>query len=225
MELSIIDLSKYLGVDPTTIERWLRQGKLPVSRKGKNYTFRSTELEKWASKNNINLNIADKRKALQKKESSIPLSKAVKNGGVFFDIQGDDVKTVLKASINMMSDIPGELKPDLLDRLIERENALSTGIGNAIAIPHPRVQLPYLKQPLVSICFLDHPVDYKALDNQPVSILFFILCPDLKMHLGLLSALSFCLKDSQFTGFLKSRPDLEAVVEKIEMMQSKNPQK
>jgi len=223
MELSVFDLSKHLGVVPDTIERWVRQGKLPVSKKGATYRFRTSELKKWAAKHNISLDLSDRGTFQKETESVIPLSIAVQNGGVYFDIQGNDVKSVLNACIEKISIIPDDFKTDLLERLIEREKALSTGIGNGIAIPHPREQLSYLSDPVVSICFLANPVDYKALDNQSVSVLFFILCPALKMHLHLLSALSFCLRDSQFVSFLKSRPDPDQLIEKIEILQKANP--
>ncbi len=221
MELSVFDLSKYLGVVPDTIERWVRQGKLPVSKDGGNYRFRTSELQKWASKHNICLNILDK-KALKNNQAVISLSCAVENGGVYFDIRGNDVAGVLKACLEKISKLPEDFKADLFDRLIEREQALSTGIGNGIAIPHPRVQLGYLNEPLVAVCFLENPVDYNALDQQPVNVLFFILCPDLKLHLQLLSSLSFCLRDKSFTRFLKSRPDPTILVEKIEVLQALN---
>ena len=156
MELSVFDLSKHLGVVPDTIERWVRQGKLPVSKEGGNYRFRTSELQKWAKKHNICLNLSDKRAPEKKSESVILLSRAVQNGGVYFDIQGNDVKSVLKASLEKILKLPDDFKADLLDRLIEREQALSTGIGNGIAIPHPRVQLGYLNEPLVAICFLEN---------------------------------------------------------------------
>ncbi|MBW2653905.1 MAG: PTS sugar transporter subunit IIA [Deltaproteobacteria bacterium] len=223
MELSVFDLSKSLSVSPNTIERWLRQGKLPVFKKGANYRFHTSELEQWASKHNISLNLMDKDALEKEKESIIPLSDAVKNGGVYFDIQANDVNSILKACLEKISGISDDFKEDLFERLVEREKALSTGIGNGIAIPHPREQLSYLTRPMVSVCFLEHPVDYKALDNQPVSILFFLLSPTLRMHLHLLSVLSFCLRDYQFTNFLKSRPDPLALVEKIEVLQKTNP--
>jgi len=142
---------------------------------------------------------------------------------VFIDIQGKDVNSVLKACLAKISRIPDDFKTELLDRLIEREKALSTGIGNMIAIPHPREQLIYLDNPMVSVCFLANPVDYKALDNQPVSILFLLLCPSLKMHLHLLSVLSFCLRDYQFLNFLKSKPDPDQLIDKIQTLQEANP--
>ncbi len=223
MELSVFELSKYLGVVPDTIERWVRQGKLPIFKKGIKYRFDTKELEQWAGKHNIRLNFSDKGIVEKERESIITLSKAVQNGGVYFDIQAKDVNSVLKSCLEKISNIPNDFKTDILNRLVERENALSTGIGNAIAIPHPREQLTYLPDPLVSICFLANPVDYKALDNQPVSILFFLLSSSLKMHLHLLSVLSFCLRDSSFVSFLKSRPDPVELIEKIEILQGQNP--
>ncbi|CCK80115.1 PTS sugar transporter subunit IIA [Desulfobacula toluolica] len=223
MEYSVFDLSKLLGVVPDTIERWVRQGKLPVSKTGATYRFHISELKKWASTHNICLNLSDEDAPEKKGDSIISLSDAVNNGGIYFDIQGNDVNSVLKDAIEKMSIIPDDFKTDLLDRLVEREQALSTGIGNAIAIPHPREQLSYLNNPVVSICFLADPVEYNALDNQPVSILFFILCPELKMHLHLLSALSFCLRDRQFISFLKSKPNQDKLIEKIEVLQKANP--
>jgi PTS system nitrogen regulatory IIA component len=222
MELSISELSKYLGVEQNTIERWIRQGKLPVSQRGVAYRFRTSDLKKWASKHNISLKF-EKQSMLEKEtDPLISLSKAVQNGGVYFNIQGDDVKSVLSTSIETINSIPQEFKPDLFKLLMEREQTISTGIGNGIAIPHPRNQQTYLKEPLVALCFLENPVGYNALDQKPVGILFFILCPDLKLHLHLLSSLSFCLRDKSFTQFLKSRPDPEALIEKIEDLQTLN---
>jgi len=219
MELSISDLSKCLGVIPDTIERWVRQGKLPVSGKAPDYRFRKADLEKWAALHNIRLNFSDRQSLEKQNQTDLLLSEAVRNGGVHFDIPGSDVRTVLNASIDRISNIPDDFRTDLLERLMERENALSTGIGNSIAIPHPRESLTYLKQALVSICFLSNPLEYNALDRKPVSVLFFILCPSLKVHLNLLSTLSFCLKNSQFLDFLKSEPEPDLLIQQIETLQ------
>ena len=222
MELSLFELSKYLGVEQNTVERWIRQGKLPVSQKGDVYRFPTRDLKKWAAKHNISLNLEKQNLPEKKTAPLVSLSKAVQNGGLYFDIPGEDVKSVLTASLGKILTIPKEFKTGLLDQLIEREKALSTGIGNGIAIPHPRVPLDYLNDPLVAICFLETPVEYLAVDQQPVEVLFFILCPDLKFHLHLLSTLSFCLRGKFFTKFLKSRPGPKALIEKIEALQALN---
>ncbi|OGR20768.1 MAG: excisionase [Desulfobacula sp. RIFOXYA12_FULL_46_16] len=223
MELSISDLSKYLGVIPDTIERWVRQGKLPVSGKAPDYRFRKVDLEKWAALHHIRLNFSDRQRLEKQNQADFFLSEAVRMGGIHFDIPGGEVKTVLESSIGRISNIPDDFRDDLLERVMERENALSTGIGNGIAIPHPREPLTYLNQALVSICFLSTPVEYNALDRRPVSVLFFILCPSLKLHLNLLSTLSFCLKNTQFIGFLKSKPEPDLLIRQIETLQKTCP--
>lgn len=231
MELSVFELSEYLGVVPDTIERWVRQGKLPISKKGAKYRFRLTELEKWASKHNISLDISKKKTAAKKitgrenqeNNDSISLSTAVQNGGVYYDIQGKNVKDVLFSAVQNNPHIPDEFKSELVQRLVEREAALSTGIGNGIAIPHPREQVAYLSHPMVCVCFPKFPVDYNALDHQPVFVLFLILCPDLKVHLHLLSSLAYCLRDREFVGFLNTRPDPSLLVKEIERLQRTNP--
>lgn len=222
MELSVSELSKLLGVASITIERWLKQGSLPVSSKGTHCRFNKEELESWASKRNINLGFSDHKKPSENKEYTLPLSTAIQNGGIYHDIQGEDVHQVLQNCIEQFSVIPEDLRPDLLDRLVQRESALSTGIGKGIAIPHPREHLNYLTAPAICVCFLDHPVDYKSLDKKSVFVLFFILCPELKMHLHLLSALSFCLRDDQFVQFLESKPDAAQLIEKVEILQQGN---
>jgi PTS system nitrogen regulatory IIA component len=223
MTLSVFDLSTYLGVNPDTIKRWVRQGKLPVLPKGTDLRFEKKALEKWADLHNIRLNLSDKKSGEKQNQIGVTLSQALQNGGIYSDIQGNDVVTVLASCVKKIPQVPDDFKPDLLDRLVERENAFSTGVGNGMAIPHPRQQLSYLPHPMITVNFLASPVDYNALDGQPVFLLFCILCPSLQYHLHLLSALSFCLRDKDFIRFLKSRPQMDQLVEKTVMLQETNP--
>ncbi len=85
MELSVFGLSNHFDVAPRTIELWLMQGKLLISPKNSNYQFRTNELEHWASKHNISLNLSDKSRPQKERESITPLSIAVQNGEIHFD--------------------------------------------------------------------------------------------------------------------------------------------
>ena len=51
---------------------------------------------------------------------------------------------------------------------------------------------------MIAICFLDHQVDFGALDGQPVGILFTLISPTVRAHLHLLSKLAFALRDPRF---------------------------
>jgi mannitol/fructose-specific phosphotransferase system IIA component (Ntr-type) len=84
--------------------------------------------------------------------------------------------------------------------LLARESLGSTGIGDGIAIPHVRNPIVlHLSRPIVTLCFLERPVDFGALDGQPVNTLFTLISPTVRAHLHLLSRLAFTLRDPRST--------------------------
>lgn len=219
MQLSLPDISKYIGVAENTILRWVRQGKIPVKQKGNLFIFQRSALEKWASRHNITL-ASDKKQADEAPKATLPtLSEAIENGGIYYNITGNTVEDVLSSALENIQSIPSELKSELFEKLIEREKVLSTGVGNGIAIPHPRMQPDKLSQSMLAICFLEKPIDYKAMDHKPVSVLFILLCPSLEIHLHILSTLSFCLRNIEFSNFIKSVPDQQTILEQVEIFQ------
>ena len=62
------------------------------------------------------------------------------------------------------------------EALLQRERLGSTGIGEGLAIPHGK--LPGLNRIFGLMARLDKPVDFEALDDQPVDILFLLLAPE-----------------------------------------------
>ena len=64
----------------------------------------------------------------------------------------------------------------LFDRLLERERLGSTGIGGGIAIPHGR--LASMVKPLGLFARMANPVDFDAIDERPVDIVFLLVTPE-----------------------------------------------
>jgi nitrogen PTS system EIIA component len=65
---------------------------------------------------------------------------------------------------------------EIFDALLQRERLGSTGIGSGIAIPHAK--FARLEQ-LHGLFFqLERPVDFEALDGQPVDLIFVLLAPE-----------------------------------------------
>ena len=64
-----------------------------------------------------------------------------------------------------------QVAPDLL----KREDLGSTGIGGGVAIPHAR--LPDLQRPFGLFARLKQPIEFDAIDGQPVDIVFVLLLP------------------------------------------------
>ncbi len=64
----------------------------------------------------------------------------------------------------------------IFEILMQREKLGSTGVGNGIAIPHGK--LPKLGKLFGLFARLDRPIDFEALDGQPVDLIFLLLAPE-----------------------------------------------
>lgn len=63
----------------------------------------------------------------------------------------------------------------VLDALLEREQAGSTGVGHGVAVPHARVEgLDRMRGIFIR---LEQPVEFGAIDDQPVDLVFALLAP------------------------------------------------
>jgi len=96
--------------------------------------------------------------------------------------------------------------------IVEREAKLSTGIGNGIAIPHAKIE--GIDQFFVLIAVLDSGVDWEAIDQKPVSLVFLIGGPNSKQadYLQLLSQLMVFVKKETVREAIHSAKSTDAIV-------------
>lgn len=82
------------------------------------------------------------------------------------------------------------------DSLFARERLGSTGLGHGVAIPHGRIK--GLKAPMACVLQLAQPIGFDAPDEQPVSLLIFLLVPEAatQKHLEILSEIAELLSDA-----------------------------
>ncbi|MGM0453339.1 MAG: PTS sugar transporter subunit IIA [Thermodesulfobacteriota bacterium] len=216
MELSLDQFAKCMDMPPSTIERWIRQGRMPVKRKGDNCIFSQQALEKWAEEHNLAFCKPGVEQTQPAEEGPQGLLPVMKRGGICYDVPGDSVAEALRAAVDRMKAPAGEKeKQRLYENLLDREQMMSTGIGNGVAIPHPRTPLAEAEVPAqIATCFLEKPVDFSAVDKKPVFVLFVLVAPTSQCHLHLLSRISFCLRDAHFLEMLAEKPDPERLLEK-----------
>jgi PTS system nitrogen regulatory IIA component len=111
---------------------------------------------------------------------------------------------VLKEVVDRMQLPEGFDRSVLHELFLAREAAGSTGVGDGIAIPHPRhpVVLP-VGRPTLTLCFLDRPVDFGAADRQPVHTLLVLVSPTIRAHLRMLARVACALRDEPLRAVLK----------------------
>lgn len=217
MRLSIDGLAEALNITVGTLERWIRQGSIPARRKGADCEFSAAAMEKWARENNLKYRLPGADARGPAPDVSETLAAAVERGRVFHEIPGSSVAEVLKFCVDRIPCLKTAGHRTLLyESLMAREELMSTGIGRGVAVPHPRTPLDFGDIPaFITTCFLKTPVDYRAVDHQPVFALFLLVCPSAKQHLRLLARLSFCLREEAFVRFLSERPGSAAFSAKI----------
>jgi PTS system nitrogen regulatory IIA component len=203
MQLTVRDVAGLLNVSEKTVYRWIEEQKLPGYRMSGQYRFNRAELLEWATANRINVS----PRIFEEPESgSAPppeLSGALATGGVFYRLAGKDKPAVLRSVVEVLR-LPDKVDREfLLQVLLAREALESTAIGDGIAIPHVRNPIVlHVSQPIVTLCFLEAPVDFGALDGQPVHALFTLISPTVKAHLHLLSRLAFALRNPEFKALI-----------------------
>lgn len=220
MKLELSDVARSLNLPVNTVERWIRQGRIPVRKTGTVCIFKKAVLEKWAEKHEIHFRPPVRTAGDASKNDTGPetnadsLVAALKRGGVH-TITGSDTEEIFRAAIKKFDDFSEKEKEILYQKLIEREKLTSTGIGKGVAIPHPRTPLESEKGlPVIATFFLEKEIDFNAIDDRPVNTMFLIVCPSVKTHLHLLSLLSFCIRDDDFVSFLNTRPQPAAFYKK-----------
>ena len=221
MKLTIDEVAQCLDVPLSTVERWIRQGRIPVGKSGGECVFQKPILEVWAKKHNLSFMLPDKEVKKNHEDKPVNLFNAMAFGGVYYGIKGDSVSEVLESAVKNIAFLDQDGQESLLRKLLEREEMASTGIGRGIAIPHPRTPLDEtMEEPVIITCFLEHPVDFRAVDGLPVFVMFILLSQSVKVHLHLLSRLAFCVRDASFVDFLKQVPDHEKLLEKVENLEN-----
>lgn len=141
----------------------------------------------------------------------------IKRGGIFINVKGDKPEDIYRNVVKEIS-LPSGLEADkLLTELCQREELISTAVGNGIAIPHPR--FPLLKkdkEQRIYICFLDKPIMMNPPDAKPVYVMFILLTSSTTSHLKLLSQLAFLFMKPDFREILERKPSLEELISAIE---------
>jgi mannitol/fructose-specific phosphotransferase system IIA component (Ntr-type) len=90
------------------------------------------------------------------------------------------------------------------NEIFNREQMMSTGVGNGVALPHAKVKS--IDDCIGSFVILDEPMDYGSIDGQPVSIIFMVLGKENNVgnHIRLLSKISRLLNESAFRSNIES---------------------
>lgn len=220
MRLSLSEATEFLGVNERTVRRWIRDRGFPVHRADERLFVNPMELWEWAAEHNVPVAPELLERARNMPEAAAPISALLETGGIHHDVPGRTQLDALRAVIERLPLPPGVDREFLATALAAREAMGSTAIGNGIAIPHVRNPIVLqVSEPLVSLCLLATPLDFGALDGQPVHALFTVISPTVPMHLRMLAELSFLLQNDEMLRLLRSRAPSDRLLAHIRSLE------
>jgi PTS system nitrogen regulatory IIA component len=126
------------------------------------------------------------------------IHKLVSRSRIDCAISANSKKRLLeKLSLLLEKDAPEVDNHAAFQSLFERERLGSTGVGNGVALPHGRVK--GLHEAVGAFGTLKKAIDYDAVDNQPVKLVFALLVPEeaTEEHLQLLAQLAKLFSDKK----------------------------
>jgi len=205
MQLSVREVAAILNVSEQRVLKWIKQRGLPASRVNDQHRVNRSELLEWAISDNKPL-LVDLVSNGTGKAAPSSFVEALREGGIVHGLGGTDKASVLHAVIESMK-LPINLDREFLfEVLLAREALGSTALGDGIAIPHPRNPIVlHVEKPTVCLGFLANPIEFGAIDGQPVHTLFTFVSPTVRAHLHLLAQLVCCLRDPGFKAAINRR--------------------
>lgn len=126
---------------------------------------------------------------------------------VVTSLKATSKKQLLLELSEKAAEVSGLQSREIFDALLQRERLGSTGIGDGVAIPHGK--LSNLKNIFGVFARLEKPIDFDALDNAPVDLVFVLITPEAAGadHLKALACAARMLRDPATAATIRATRD------------------
>ncbi|MDC7220110.1 MAG: PTS sugar transporter subunit IIA [Spirochaetales bacterium] len=218
--LTLAETAEYLKVAEKTVQRMIAAHKIPCTRVGNQWRFIKAVLDDW---------LMDSMQ--DKEESRGDLSRLIESGKVEINLSRLLFDSIIPLAQGSRREILSQLASPLvekglisnpegyLNKLEDRENMISTAIGEGVAIPHIRNPKENEQvEPCIVVGISPEGVDFHAIDEQPVHLFFLVHTNSETVHLRILSHITGLLKSNGYGDFLncQSKKDVESLLIKKE---------
>ncbi len=135
---------------------------------------------------------------------------------VTLDLETEGVENTLRDLVHLLAE-SGLARDEgsVLDALLERESAQSTGIGGGVAVPH--AVYPELNSTVIALAISRKGIDFLSLDEKPVHAIFLLLSPPASSstHIKLLARIARLMRQPDVLEQLLNASSADEVIEKI----------
>lgn len=229
MDLKIKDVAELLNISETTVRRWLVDGKIPAYRLNRQYRFSRSEIEDWLIQQKLDAAFSEGHKKGHAKEEAsgkhssnmqFSLYRAIYRGEVLSNVPETTKEGIILRTMENMAtrfDLDAGVLTDLF---LDREKMMPTTLGHGIGVPHTRDFLLNTHHDVIEVVYPQQPIEYGALDGEPVHTLFFLFACEDKRHLNLLAKLAHLSANEKTRAFFRTKPSKERLLEFIKHWES-----
>ncbi len=133
---------------------------------------------------------------------------------IILDLETASKEELLDTLIARVARGPKVLHPELVrEAVLEREGIATTGVGEGFAIPHAKTDA--VLDMVVALAVTREPVDFQALDDQPVRIIFLLIGVESRVgtYLKILSRARILMSSASFRKRILQATTSQAVIE------------
>lgn len=212
--LTTQDLADYMKLNEKTILKMAQKGELPGVKVGSQWRFHLEAIDRYLQRDITHTPEDELDSIISTTDQLIPLSRLFDEALIQLDLKAGSKEEALQAMVDIAAGSKILENPkELFRQLEERENMLSTAVGNGIAIPHPRNPDPtFFKKPNILMARSKEGVDFSAPDGKKVHLFFMTCSPNMVVHLRLLAKISKLLHvEGVIDKFMKTSTNAEII--------------
>jgi PTS system nitrogen regulatory IIA component len=189
--MTLRDVAEYLRLNERTVLKMARKNEIPATKVVNQWRFMRSLVNDWLMYKMETLPPyldADENKLKEEVKLHKLMRPDLMNLNV---VPGDKMKIFGQLTFPMIESGFLTRRKYFLDRLMERENLMTTALGNGIAVPHARHPIPNLfPESAIAVGICREGTDFEADDGKPVHVFFTVCSSDDAHHLRILARIA-----------------------------------
>jgi len=213
--LTVKEMAQFLKMNERTVLKMAQAGAIPAAKIGGQWRFKRELVDRWLE-DKMGAPVAEPARGTEPSAgAATSLAEMLDERVVTLDIAGSTKRDVLNQLVQLLVGSGYLERPDLfLQKLLDREQLMTTGLGGGVAFPHPREpQRDLFDRPMVAIGISTEGIEYDAIDGRPVHVFFLICAPDDGTHLWTMARLSHMFRGTDAVAQLLSAQSPGRVIE------------
>jgi excisionase family DNA binding protein len=207
--MTLAEMADYLKIAKRSLLRMAQAGDIPGTKIASQWRFMRSVIDDWMISRMKNLPASELEKLIQSDKVPLPLYRLLPVELVGLDIRPGTKKQVLEQLLDVLAG--GGLPVDarvFLQKLLDREDMVSTAIFPGIALPHFRrpEECP-LPEPRIVLGICRQGTDFDSLDGRPTHVFFLICAGNVVVHLKIIAELALLFRRGSLVEDLLAAPD------------------